>query len=409
MNKSKNILFLSSVNLSANPRIFKEIKLALSAGYTPIFIGFNLGTWSDLLDNELRKELKGSTFYYIDGTKKKFFKWFFSTFIHFICKKIYVFFPKHLTINAYASSKRTILLNYQIDKLIQNYNVSFILAHTLPCLFTAYQLKLKNNIDFAFDVEDYHPGEKIPQDIENEIKRRTRLMNSCLPEAKYVSCASPLIGKYTAHHVGDISKMLTVNNSFLSDEFINPTSIKGNVIKLVWFSQNISHSRGLEEIVEVLGSFKDQFHLTLIGNTDQQFVDKIISSIKSNITILPPLSQKNLYKQLADFDIGLALEQTSADLNRDIALTNKLFAYMQAGLYVLYTDTSAQVEYMKKYPFFGICSSQNIHSLRSALQNIVSTILEIRTNKMYRYQKAKEFSWENESKIVLKKWNALLN
>jgi glycosyltransferase involved in cell wall biosynthesis len=405
----KKILFISSVTLSANPRIVKEIKLALSLGYDVSFIGFSLGSWLDELDEQLKQQLNGASFKYIDGTRKNFWQWLGSTVVHEVCKKLYAIMPRNIAVNAFASSKRTVLLNREVKQLASQKKMDLVLAHTLPCLYAAYKLKKNNKLAFAFDVEDYHPGEKAHIDAVNETKRRNYLFNTCLPQAEYVSCASPLIASYTAKHLKHEGQVLTINNSFPLSEFEQPQPVTGNRIQLVWFSQHISHGRGLEPLLEALETVNDQFHLTLIGSVDELFFNKHIEAHKNFITLVPPLPQNELHKMLARFDVGLALEQTSTDINRNIALTNKIIAYMQAGLYVLATDTAAQKQLLEENPSYGILSGQDKNALAVALQTIAKNLTHIRNSRLQRYEAAGTFSWEKESKKLALKWETFFN
>ena len=77
MKKSKKILFISSANLTTNPRLQKELKLAVNQGYEVDFVGFFSDNWSDRVDEKIIKNINAN-FSYISATRKPFFKWFVS-------------------------------------------------------------------------------------------------------------------------------------------------------------------------------------------------------------------------------------------------------------------------------------------------------------------------------------------
>ncbi len=137
----KKLLFLSSDNLTTNPRILKELKLAVELGYDLSFVGFKLGGWSDKIDIELIKNIKAK-FHYISITRKPFFKWFISSVIEKLAKKIYPFLKNNTKINAFAHSKRSVLLHNYLQNNKNNYDL--IIAHTLPTLYPAYKFAKKN-------------------------------------------------------------------------------------------------------------------------------------------------------------------------------------------------------------------------------------------------------------------------
>lgn len=399
----KKVLFISSLNLSLNPRIVKEIKLARSLNFKIEFIGFNISSWANDLDLEIKEQLPEVTIKYISATRKPFFPWFFSAIIEYSCKLIYPLFKNSLKVNAYASTKRT----YLLDKFLKskpNGHYDFIIAHTITTLYAVKQYAQKIGKPFAFDVEDYHPGEKIQMDIINEKQRRERLLREILPLASYVSTASPLINE-------SIKKLTTVDpltilNYFPKNEFLPPINSSGNKLKLIWFSQNINARRGLELVLSSWDKLKFNFQLTLIGKLDNDFHEKYISK-HHDIIIKGPLLQEDLHKELFLYDIGLAIDVDKDDYNRSIAITNKMLAYFQAGLYIVATDTPAQQEFIKINPDHGVMVKQDSISMFNALSNIFECKKEIRKNSELRFVHASLFSWETESEKLEYVWRKL--
>ena len=98
-------------------------------------------------------------------------------------------------------------------------------------------------------------------------------------------------------------------------------------------------------------------------------------------------------------DVGLALENKDADVNKDICLTNKFLAYVQAGLYIFATDTFGQNHFLNLLgPSFGIIIRT---SLRSQIQNFEEDLVATE-KKRQRWKKAKTLSWEQQSEILIK-------
>ncbi|MGB8193508.1 MAG: hypothetical protein WCF67_16375, partial [Chitinophagaceae bacterium] len=280
--------------------------------------------------------------------------------------------------------------------------------HTLATLFPAYHFSSSAKIPFAFDVEDYHPGEKNDVDVVNEKARREYLMKQMLPHAVYVSSASQLISEHTAKLCGlSDDRLLTVANFFESSEFIPPAVIRENKLRLVWFSQNITAFRGLELLFASWPRLQDICTLTLIGLPDPGFVEHTLAQHR-DVVIQYPLNQVDLHKLLAGFDIGLALELASTDFNRRLALTNKIIAYAQAGLYVLATDTPSQELFVKENPFVGETVAQDPEHLSESVMKLYDRKNEIRSQKQERYMSARRLSWDVESEKLRKKWLEIL-
>lgn len=114
------------------------------------------------------------------------------------------------------------------------------------------------------------------------------------------------------------------------------------------------------------------------------------------------------------------MELSSVDENRGICLTNKIWAYLQAGLYILATDTPAQVVFIQEHEGHGEVfdastqrhrgtENNKYRSLEGTLNYIVENIDTIRNEKKDRFERAKEYSWENESVKLVSIWDKVLN
>lgn len=403
LNKKK-ILFVSSINLALNPRIYKEMKLAKDLNYEMEFIGFDIGHWKKELDNNIKKKFHGVPINYISARRRPFFAWLVATIVENSCRILYFIFKKNITINAYACTKRSFLLNRFLKNHFGHKRFDFIVAHTLSTLSAVQKHSARINCPFGFDVEDYHPGEKIFSDATNEKKRRELLIRRLLPSASYISAASPLISA-AVKELANV-KVTTVLNYFPTEEFAEPCPVNTEKIKLVWFSQNIDAGRGIELVISSWDKLKQNFELTLIGKVNNKFYEEWLSKY-TDIIIINPLSQKALHKNLSHYDVGLAIDVDHDDHNRKLAITNKLLAYYQAGLYILATDTLAQSNFLEKNYLHGRLTKQDPSSTFDTLKEIFSEKEKIRSGKYDRFINASKSSWETESLIVKNEWEKI--
>ncbi len=401
----KKLLFISKDNLTTNPRLAKELKFAVEAGYEVDFVGFDMGNWSNEIEKETVKNISAS-FHYISATRKPFLPWFVSSLVEKFTQKIYTLFKNNLAINAYSLSKRSILINQYFKS--KNVKYDLIVAHHLSTFYPAYILSKKLNIPLILDIEDYHPGEQISDNDKNEKQRREFLMKTILPKAAFITYASPLIGEYSLKLIPDFPKEKTIliNNCFSQTEFQFKEN-NSEKVKFVWFSQNIAKGRGLEFVAPALEKFKNQIELTLIGNLYPDFYENFLEKYSDFMKIEKPLSQKELNLKLSEFDIGLAIEP-GKDLNNTIALSNKIFAYAQSGLYIFATDTPAQNLFLEENKNIGLITKQNNDSFENSLKEIIKDIQNIRTQKFERFEYSKQFSWENEREKLFEILNKLL-
>lgn len=391
-----SILFLTTNNITTNPRLQKELLFFSRHNKKNDFIGFILGNWSDEIEKSYNNKINAD-FTYIDISKKRSLNVIVSTLISKISKILNKIFKKNLFLSALSHNKRTFLIIRQLKK--KKIITDLIIAHNLGALYPAFLMSKKFKIPFIFDVEDYHPGEAGCSPAEE--RRRELLMKKILPQAFMVTYASPLIGKYTMELVGNVdeSNYLLINNSFDSNEFHFEQNTS-NKVRFVWFSQNISSGRGLELALTALQKFKDNVEVHLVGNLYQEFWGNFLHNYKDFVTIHLPMPQNQLHSFICSCDTGLAIEISTVDLNKQIALSNKIFAYSQAGLFVLATDTPAQKKYIEQNSSLGIISQQNTKDFENNIQYILENITSIRQNKLQRFEYSKKFDIKNEIKKV---------
>ena len=320
------------------------------------------------------------------------------------CRFIWLIAKSALKVNAVAHSKRTLPLL----KLLDNFKINeydLVVAHTLAALYPVFSISKNEKRKFAFDVEDFHPGEKIFSDAMNEKLRREKLLKRMLPFATYISGAAPLISDNIEKLVPG-TKVITVLNYFPASEFVEPADLTSDKLKLVWFSQNINAGRGLELVLSVWKEVSILFELTLIGKIDTNFYKEWLEMYPS-IVVVNPLTQEALHKDLSLFDIGLAIDVATDDFNRELAITNKILAYYQAGLYILATDTPAQRDFIERNDSHGMVTPQTPESLLAALKKMYSIKTELRGSRGQRFANASLSSWENESLVIKSEWEKI--
>lgn len=391
------ICFILSGNLSTTPRAVKQIHSLQDKGFSITVYSVNRSSKWDLIDKQILENLNIDKLHSIDLSHKNSL-WLRAKSAFFLSKFFLKLKCTNLSLFVHASNITDYLLLLFLKKDIASYDfIAGFSGAMYPCLLFSKNKK----VPFVFDVEDFHPGESTDDKI-NTIK--AKIMISCLSASSFVTYASPLIGEKVKELLGDkMPSSLLINNNFPSIEFITPKYQTGK-IRFVWFSQTISFKRGLELVIKALEPFKDKLELTLIGNLDKTFEQEWILPHNDFISIIPTLSQQGLHQLLSTFDIGLALEINSRDLNNRIALSNKIWAYLQSGLYIVVTDTPAQIGFMDQYASHGVLVEQNVDKIKIAIENIVENIPFIRNRAKERYEIAKLSSWDYEQT----KWLAVV-
>jgi len=395
---SNKILFLTTLNLATNPRLVKEIKLALLNDFSVEVICFEFDNWSKGSNEKLKLQLENVNIITIQAGRNPFFSWITSVIVEYVFRFLGKYFSLPIPLLSQAVSRRSNLI---LKALKQVSKPDRVVGHNPGALWPSIFASEKFQCPAGFDVEDYHPGEGDDMNMHfltNELMIRT------LSKMDYVSFASPLILEAVKKDLNeDISNSLTLLNYFPAKEFKKPVILNSGLVKLVWFSQNINTGRGLDYILSFVQQEAGNIELHLIGNLNADFHDVALKGIQ-NIVFHGSMSQNTLHQQLGDFDIGLALEPAK-DENNDLAISNKMLAYLQAGLFVLASNTKAQESYLKELPNHGICFDYKINDLGIVLNNLINEIDSIRAKRLTRYIDFKNRNWENESVKLLNVWN----
>jgi glycosyltransferase involved in cell wall biosynthesis len=222
------------------------------------------------------------------------------------------------------------------------------IAHYPAALPAAAAAARRYGARYAYDAEDFHLGdwpERPQYDIERRLVRA--IEGQYLPECAHVTAASPGIADAYMATYG-IRRPNVVLNVFPSTQAPSGPTTRGTVNpgpSLYWFSQTIGPDRGLECAVRAIGLSRARPHLYLRGTPVAGFVHilrEIAAALGAadRLHVLPPDEPDNMERLAADYDIGLVAENGQSR-SRAIALTNKLFTYLLAGIPAVMSDISA--------------------------------------------------------------------
>ncbi|MEJ7587809.1 MAG: hypothetical protein WKI04_09650 [Ferruginibacter sp.] len=396
------ILLVTTHNLATNPRLVKELELFIQLRHRVTVICFEFKNWSYAINLELVAGYKtrNVTIISIPAGRSPFISWFLSVTAESLLRFAGKFFALPLPALSLAVSRRSYLLVTAINKVS---GPDWVIGHYPGAIWPVLHAAKKFGSKVGFDMEDYHPGEGNNKHLQSLNKK---LIAASIHTMNYVSFAAPLI----LEQVAIDTKMPKVNwlsiiNYFPGSDFIRPVRDKDGPVKLVWFSQNINSGRGLELILPFIKLRPAIVTLHLVGNLDMDFFNNSLKGI-SNVIIHAPMKQHELHHFLHLFDVGLALD-IPLDSNRDLALTNKLIAYLQSGLYVLATSTTAQDAFLKEFPGHGKCFDYKKNTVAEALDGIIHDLSLIRDNQETRYRNFENRNWENESKQLTNMLNEL--
>lgn len=201
-------------------------------------------------------------------------------------------------------------------------------------------------VRYALDLEDFHSAEQddsaaarlahgLAQRIERDILR----------EAAFLTAGSTAIADAYANTYG--VRPIPVHNTFALPSRLPewaPADRQG--LRLCWFSQTIGPRRGLEDAVHAMGRTGLSGALHLRGRSQPGYLEDLQAlaarvAPRLVLTAHDPCTPDVLIDRCRAYDVGLAVEPGFSANNR-LALSNKAFTYILAGLAVVFTDTPGQ-------------------------------------------------------------------
>jgi glycosyltransferase involved in cell wall biosynthesis len=176
-------------------------------------------------------------------------------------------------------------------------------------------------------------------------------------------------------------------------------------VRLHWFSQTIGPNRGLELLFSALTAINVPIEVHLRGTRFARYDTWLQRSIPAGwhdrVILHDCVPNDQLHAAIAEHDIGLALE-SSAILNRDLSITNKMFQYLNAGLAVIATHTTGQAEALRDAPGAGILIGESAQELADAVNALAgNTGRLIVMRRAARAAARDRLCWEHEEKRLL--------
>jgi Glycosyl transferase 4-like domain len=201
-------------------------------------------------------------------------------------------------------------------------------------------------VPFAVDLEDLHSGEnrgtpegKFSGALAASVER------AVFREAAFLTSGSDSIAGAYRKKYG--KRPVVLNNTFtLPQREPDFAPRNGAPLRLYWFSQTIGPGRGLEQCVQAAGLAGVDCELHLRGKALGGYLAQLReqgAAAAPRLKIVPhdPEAPDRMVELCHGMDIGLALEPGTGENNR-LALSNKAFTYILAGLAVAFTDTPGQ-------------------------------------------------------------------
>lgn len=413
MSKGKKILLISSGQPSLNPRLVKEADALTDEGYLVTVIYQYWNDWGTEHDKQLLSSRKWKAVR-VGGTPSYGALSFnISRVIHKISRSLSRKSSSFL-LPEIASTRSSLLFYFEAKK----HPCDLIIAHNLAALPFARMAANYHKVPLGFDAEDFHRFENSDNKQDEDVKLKTFLEEKYFPGLNYLTTASYLITEEYKKLFPELVRVCTILNVFPKQTItrVEKTEYPLKKLRLFWFSQTIGLDRGLENIIEAAGNCLNRadIELHLLGNYTEE-TRNVFSELatqaglqSSSIYFYKPIPADEIMDFAARFDIGLATE-TGSPYNRDICLTNKIFTYLQSGLAILASDTSAQKHLLRNIPGIGAIYNRREHRVLSVLLDTYFNHPEaLAGQKKNALDAALIYNWDNEKEKFFSVINSVL-
>lgn len=395
------ILLITSGQPSLNPRLVKEADVLANAGYAVTVLYAYWNDWGTKFDDEQLADKKWKAIRVGGDPVQKPAKFLLSRILHKAAKSIY----KTSGIKLFAETALTRSTYFLIQEA-KKHQADLYIGHNLGALPATVIAAKKHKAKCGFDAEDFHRQE-VSDDQNSFTYQLTKYIeDKYLNQTDYITTSStPITVAYKQLYPN--KDITTILNVFPKSADVDLRNINANEpIKLIWFSQTVGKNRGIETIVKALQLLNNnEFELHLLGNVSAELKNEFIGLAQNAPNALffhPPVSPYSLVEFISRFDIGLASEP-GFSLNNNLALSNKIFTYLQSGLAIITSDTTAQKQFMDDNPAIGkVYQKNHVDSLINILSYYqANRDILLNTRKASLKLGHEKYNWENESKTFL--------
>jgi glycosyltransferase involved in cell wall biosynthesis len=201
---------------------------------------------------------------------------------------------------------------------------------------------------------------------------------------------APLFTNPGAHNCGDIRSALSI-----------PAAVPLGV-----YCGNVGATRALHEFVPVLAQFPD-LHIAFVTNSKGDYLEHLKGLAAEGggdqrIHFHPYVPPDELPKFLSTATFGFHSLQHYG--NGEVALPNKMFEYLHAGIPAIVSDVAAMKEFVTEHRSGITFRAGDVSSVADAVRAVLQTPDSYRPTK----ELAQRFSWEEQEKKLLHAYEPFL-
>lgn len=338
----ERVCIISTSHLSSNPRLVKEADALYDEGFAVKVIAGDTTAGVRVLDETIRARARWPVKSVYLGRCAHYFA---RRSRQVLARGIFAYYGGGDQVAEWALSPST----QRLAAAATAEPADLYIAHCLDALPAAAHAARRHGAKLGFDAEDDHIGELMDSpENQLEIAIRRRIEEELLPRCQHLTASSPGIARVYRERYG-VTMTPILNVFSLSMAPSRPPDRRdGGALSVYWFSQTIGPGRGLEPLIEAMGTMRSAVSLSIRGSDFLGYSAKLKSiaadvGVVDAVHFLPSASPDEMVRLAASHDVGLSSELCMPP-NRAICLTNKVFTYLLAGIPILMSNTPAQRE-----------------------------------------------------------------
>jgi glycosyltransferase involved in cell wall biosynthesis len=301
----------------------------------------------------------------------------------------------------------------ELASLASRQQAALYIAHTHLVLPSAADAARRSGAKLAFDAED------LLAECSHEVVQMMReIEERFIPECSFVSTMSQAAAERLRETLQLPFLPLVLHNTpslkerrGLSPPDERPVSDK---LSIYWFGQTIGRHSCAEQVLRALPLLSKPARLVLRGSPDVAYITELKAlaaslGLEGSLEILPRAASTDMVRLAAEHDVLLG-SQPSAEPFHQMAVGNKVFTGLMAGLVLALTETIAHRKLFKEMPGCGFLFPNRDHvALAERLNELTSAPEKFAAAKSASWRLGeKRFNWEIESKHVVRRVSELV-
>jgi len=230
------------------------------------------------------------------------------------------------------------------------------------------------------------------------------------PQADAIITVSPALREELAHRypqVPDVSVVLNAPWDHGTPRAGVGGGIRGVVglpdeTPLLVYSGVVTQARGLHTVVDAMPELPG-VHLAVVSTTIGHQITGVLTEqavglgVADRVHIVPPVPSGDVVAHLSTADIGLIPILRYA--SHDLALTNKLFEYIHAGLPVVVSDCPAQADFVRRTDIGGVHRTADPGDLARTVRGVLRS-LEHHRRRVREPALRERYSWQTSERAL---------